>query len=95
MKITKIETFQIETPRYYQQHPVNTGEAPSGHVIVKLHVADGLVGLGEASDSKAGDLGALTKRYNDLLVDAMPPGLQRLMNWCGHKTLVAQSVTRT
>jgi muconate cycloisomerase len=68
MKITKIETFQIETPRYYQKHPVDTGEAPSGHVIVKLHVADGLVGLGEASDSKAGDLGALTKRYNDLLV---------------------------
>ena len=67
MKITKIETFQIETPRYYQQHPVRTGES-SGHVIVKLHVADGLVGLGEASDSRAEDLGALTKRYNNLLV---------------------------
>ena len=31
MKITKVETFQIETPRYYG--PV------SSHVIVKVHVA--------------------------------------------------------
>ena len=36
MKITKIETIQIETPRY-------TGQI-SGHVIVKLHVDDGPVG---------------------------------------------------
>ena len=60
MKITKIETIQIETPRY-------TGQI-SGHVIVKVHVDDGPVGLGEASDSRADDLGAITRRYNELLV---------------------------
>ena len=60
MKITKVETFQIETPRYYGHI--------SGHVIVKVHVDDGPVGLGEASDSKAADLDAIAKRYNDLLV---------------------------
>ena len=60
MKITQIETFQIETPRYYGHI--------SGHVIVKVHVDDGPVGLGEASDSRADDLGAVTERYNDLLV---------------------------
>ena len=37
MKIIKIETFQIETPRY-------TGQI-SGHVIVKVHVDDGPIGL--------------------------------------------------
>ncbi len=68
MKITKVETFQILTARYYQEHPVKTGEPPSGHVIVKLHVDGGLVGLGEASDSMADDLGAITKRYSELLV---------------------------
>lgn len=60
MKITRIEAFQIETPRYYGYI--------SGHVIVKVHVDDGPVGLGEASDSKANDLAAITKQYNDLLV---------------------------
>ena len=60
MKIAKVETFQIETPRYYG--------AISGHVIVKVHVDDGLVGLGEASDSQADDLGAIAQRYNELLV---------------------------
>ena len=60
MKITKIETFQIETPRYYGRM--------SGHVIVKVHVDEGPVGLGEASDSRADDVGAITKRYNELLV---------------------------
>ena len=60
MKITKVETFQIETPRYYGHI--------SGHVIVKVHIDDGPIGLGEASDSKADDLGTITKRYNDLLV---------------------------
>ena len=49
MKIARVETFQIETPRYYGQI--------SGHVIVKVHVDDGPVGLGEASDSRATDLG--------------------------------------
>ena len=60
MKITKVEAFQIETPRYYGH--------VSGHVIVKVYVDDGPVGLGEASDSRANDLGAVTKRYNELLV---------------------------
>jgi muconate cycloisomerase len=60
MKITKIETYQIETPRYYGH--------VSGHVIVKVHVDDGPVGLGEASDSRADDLGAIAKRYTELLV---------------------------
>ncbi|MXV73007.1 hypothetical protein F4Z99_01870 [Candidatus Poribacteria bacterium] len=64
MRITKIETFQIETPRYYGHI--------SGHVIVKVHVDDGPIGLGEASDSKADDLGAIAKRYNDLLVGRDP-----------------------
>jgi muconate cycloisomerase len=67
MKITKVETFQIETPRYYHEHPIQTGES-SGHIIVKLHVDDGLVGLGEAPDCRADDLGTVAKRYNELLV---------------------------
>ena len=50
----------MRTPRYYGHI--------SGHVIVKVHVNDGPIGLGEASDSKADDLDAVTKRYNDLLV---------------------------
>ncbi len=49
VKITQIETFQIETPRYYGHI--------SGHVIVKVHVDDGPVGLGEASDSTANPAG--------------------------------------
>ena len=60
MKITKVETFQIETPRYYGH--------VSGHVIVEVHVDDGPIGLGEASDSSADDLGAVARRYNELLV---------------------------
>jgi len=60
VKITKVETIQIETPRYY-------GDI-SGHVLVKVHVDDGPIGWGEASDSKAEDLGAIAKQYNDLLV---------------------------
>ncbi|MCH8291124.1 hypothetical protein IH992_08515, partial [Candidatus Poribacteria bacterium] len=60
MKITRIEAFQIETPRYYGH--------VSGHVIVKVYVDDGPVGLGEASDSRADELGIITTRYNDLLV---------------------------
>ena len=59
MKITRIETFQIETPRYYGH--------VSGHVIVKVHVDAGPVGLGEASDSRAADLGAIARRYNALI----------------------------
>lgn len=61
MKIKKVEVFQIETPRYYGHI--------SGHVIVKVYVDDGLVGLGEASDSKADDVGAIARQYNALLKD--------------------------
>jgi muconate cycloisomerase len=60
MKITRIEAFQIETPRYYGH--------VSGHIIIKVHVDDGPVGLGEASDSRADDLQAITSQYNKLLV---------------------------
>lgn len=60
MKITKVETIQIETPRFYGHI--------SGHVLVKVHVDDGPVGWGEASDSRAEDLGAIAKQYNQLLV---------------------------
>ena len=60
MKIQHVEVFQIETPRY-------SGHI-SGHVIVKVFVDDGPVGLGEASDSRADDLGAIAKQYNELLV---------------------------
>ena len=60
MKITRVEAVQIETPRYYG--------LVSGHVIVKVHVDDGPIGLGEASDSRAHDLEAVVRQYNDLLV---------------------------
>ena len=59
MKITRVEAIQIETPRYYGHM--------SGHVIVKVHVDGGPVGLGEASDSRCEDLNGLVKQYNDLL----------------------------
>lgn len=59
MKIARIEAIQIHTPRYYGY--------VSGHVIVKVHVDGGAVGLGEASDSKAADLGAIVRRYEELL----------------------------
>ena len=60
MKIEKVETLQIETRRYYGH--------VSGHIIVLVHVEDGPVGLGEASYTKADDLGVIARRYNDLLV---------------------------
>ena len=60
MKITKVETMQIETPRYYGHI--------SGHVLVKVFVDDGPVGWGEASDSRAEDLAAIARQYNELLV---------------------------
>ncbi|MBM3264645.1 MAG: hypothetical protein FJY97_14635 [candidate division Zixibacteria bacterium] len=59
MTITRVEAFPIRTPRYYG--------AMSGHVIVRVHVADGPVGLGEASDSITNDLAAIERQYNDLL----------------------------
>lgn len=59
MKITRIETIQIETPRYYGH--------VSGHLIVKVHTDEGLVGLGEASDARAKDVPAVARQYNELL----------------------------
>ena len=52
--------MQIETPRYYGHI--------SGHVLVKVFVDDGPVGWGEASDSRAEDLAAIARQYNELLV---------------------------
>ena len=60
MKITRIEAIQIETPRYYGHI--------SGHVLMKVHVDDGPIGWGEASDSRAEDLAAVVQQYNQLLV---------------------------
>ena len=59
MKIERVEVILIETPRYYG--------FVSGHVLVKVHVDDGPVGLGEASDSRCGDVPALAARLNELL----------------------------
>jgi len=66
MKITKIEAFQIETPRIYEVD--NKSEQVSGHVIIKVHVDDGPIGLGEASDSKTDNIEAIVRQYSDLLV---------------------------
>ncbi len=60
MKICKVEVIQIETPRYYGH--------VSGHVLVKVHVDNGPIGWGEASDSRAQDLAAVAQQYGDLLV---------------------------
>lgn len=60
MKITRIELFQIQTPRYYGQI--------SGHVLVRVGVDEGPSGWGEASDSQAADLGAIGRRYRELLL---------------------------
>jgi muconate cycloisomerase len=59
MKIQQIEVIQIETPRFYGYI--------SGHTLVKVHVDDGPVGLGEASDSKCEDVPALATALNDRL----------------------------
>ena len=66
MKIQRIEVIQIETPRFYGY--------VSGHTLVKVHVDDGPVGLGEASDSKCADVPALAAALNDRLKgqDALP-----------------------
>ena len=66
MKITKIEAIQIETPRFYQLE--NPGGGYSGHVIIKVHVDDGPIGLGEASDSRTDDIEAIVRQYSELLV---------------------------
>jgi muconate cycloisomerase len=60
VKIARIELFQIQTPRYYGH--------VSGHVLVRLEVDHGPVGWGEASDSRAADLGAIARRYRELLL---------------------------
>ncbi len=59
MKIQQIEVIQIETPRFYGHI--------SGHTLVKVHVEDGPVGLGEASDSKCQDVGALAAMLKEKL----------------------------
>ena len=69
MKITKVETIQIETPRYYGHI--------SGHVLVKVFVDDGPVGWGEASDSRAEDLAAIARQYNELAGGAGRRGYYR------------------
>jgi L-alanine-DL-glutamate epimerase-like enolase superfamily enzyme len=60
MNITRIQAHQIETPR--------VNGIISGHVILLLHVDDGPIGLGEASDSIASDLDSVVSQYNKLLV---------------------------
>lgn len=59
MKIDRIEVIQIETPRYYGQI--------SGHVLLRVHVDDGPIGLGEASDSRCADVPALARQLNEQL----------------------------
>jgi muconate cycloisomerase len=59
VKIQSIEVIQIETPRYYGHI--------SGHVLLKVRVDDGPVGLGEASDSKCADVPALAQQLNEQL----------------------------
>jgi muconate cycloisomerase len=59
VKIQKIEVIQIETPRFYGY--------VSGHTLVKVHVDDGPIGWGEASDSKCADVSALVTLLNDRL----------------------------
>ncbi|MDP6776527.1 MAG: enolase C-terminal domain-like protein [Candidatus Latescibacteria bacterium] len=64
MKITKIEAWQIETPRF--------GTIVSGHIILKVHTDGDVVGIGEVSDSRAGDLANVVRQYNELLVGRDP-----------------------
>lgn len=59
MKIQSIEVIQIETPRFYGY--------VSGHTLLKVHVEDGPVGWGEASDSKCTDVPALAASLNEHL----------------------------
>ncbi len=62
MNIQKIDVIQIETPRFYGH--------VSGHTLVQIHVDDGpegLLGLGEASDSQCADVPALASALNEKL----------------------------
>ncbi len=59
MNIESIEVIQIETPRFYGH--------VSGHVLIKVYVDDGPVGLGEASDSRCADVPALARELNEQL----------------------------
>lgn len=70
MKITKVETFQIATQRYYGHL--------SGHVLVKVFVDDGPIGWGEASDSRAEDLAAIARQYNEMLVGLDPSSITEI-----------------
>lgn len=60
MHIHHIDLIQIETPRYYGY--------VSGHLLVKVHTESGLIGLGEASDSRGTDLPTIAEQFKDLLV---------------------------
>jgi galactarate dehydratase (D-threo-forming) len=60
VKIQKIEVIQIETPRFYGY--------VSGHVLVKIHVQDGPIGWGEASDMRTDDVPALAAALNEQLI---------------------------
>lgn len=70
MKIARIELFQIQTPRYYGHL--------SGHVLVRLEVEGGACGWGEASDSQAADLGAIARRYRELLLGRDATGITEI-----------------
>ena len=60
MNIHHIDVIQIETPRYYGH--------VSGHLLVGVHTESGLIGLGEASDSRGTDLPKIAEQFKDLLV---------------------------
>ena len=82
MKITKIETFQIETPRYYGHI--------SGHVIVKVHVDDGPVGSGKPPTAEQK---IWTQSPNATMIyssDVMPPVSPKSTSFYGHRISVAQ-----
>ena len=83
MKITKVETIQIETPRYYGHI--------SGHVLVKVFVDDGPVGWGEASDSRAEDLAAIARQLQRAVGGTGTPGpLPRSMSCCAATPFTVQ-----
>ena len=82
MKITDIKGIQIETPRYYGQI--------SGHVILEVHTDEGVVGLGEASDSQSKDLGRIVPRLKELLVGRDPTRINEI-----HETMRVQRFEST
>ena len=67
----------------------------SGHVIVFVHVDDGPIGLGEASDRISTDLPAIVRQYNELLIGRDPPVSVKSTNCCAQpksKTLGELSI---